>query len=645
MSYPYQIKSYDEYKAAYQKSVEEPDAFWGSIAEHFQWKKKWDSVLEWNFREPKVEWFKGAKLNITENCIDRHLETMGDKPAIIWEPNNPEERVRVVTYNRLHKRVCQFAQVLINNGVKKGDRVCIYMGMVPELAYAVLGCARIGAIHSVIFGGFSAQSIADRLYDAQAEFIVTCDGAYRGNKDIPLKSVIDDALIGNRTVKKVIVYTRTRTPVSMLKGRDVWWEDEMEFAEHQVEKNGVVSFPAEEMDAEDPLFILYTSGSTGKPKGVVHSSAGYMIWTNYTFVNTFQYNKGDVHFCTADIGWITGHSYILYGPLSAGATSLMFEGIPTFPDAGRFWDIVDKHKVNILYTAPTAIRSLMGFGLDPLKGKDLSSLKILGTVGEPINEEAWHWYDEHIGKGKCPIVDTWWQTETGGCLISNMAGVTPSKPSWATLPMPGVQPILVDENGKEVTEKDEHGHLKGNLCIKAPWPAILRTTYGDHERCRTNYFATYENLYFTGDGALKDEEGFYRITGRVDDVLNVSGHRLGTAEIENALNMHAGVVESAVVGYPHDVKGQGVYAYVVYGHMHGDEDLTRKDILQTVTRIIGPIAKPDKIQFVSGLPKTRSGKIMRRILRKIAENDLSNLGDTSTLLDPGVVDEIKNGKL
>lgn len=645
MSYPYQIKSYEEYKKAYQKSVEQPEEFWGSIAQHFHFRKKWDKVLEWNFREPKVEWFKGAKLNITENCIDRHLETMGDKPAIIWEPNNPEERVRIVTYNRLHKRVCQFAQVLLNNGVKKGDRVCIYMGMVPELAYAVLGCARIGAIHSVIFGGFSAQSIADRLYDAQAEFIVTCDGAYRGNKDIPLKSVIDDALIGNRTVKKVIVYTRTRTPVSMLKGRDVWWEDEMEFAEHQVEKNGVVSFPAEEMDAEDPLFILYTSGSTGKPKGVVHSSAGYMIWTNYTFVNTFQYNKGDVHFCTADIGWITGHSYILYGPLSAGATSLMFEGIPTWPDAGRFWDIVDKHKVNILYTAPTAIRSLMGFGLDPLKGKDLSSLKVLGTVGEPINEEAWHWYDEHIGKGKCPIVDTWWQTETGGCLISNMAGVTPAKPSWATLPMPGVQPILVDENGKEVTEKDEHGHLKGNLCIKAPWPAILRTTYGDHERCRTNYFATYENLYFTGDGALKDENGFYRITGRVDDVLNVSGHRLGTAEIENALNMHAGVVESAVVGYPHDVKGQGVYAYVVYGHMHGDEDLTRKDILQTVTRIIGPIAKPDKIQFVSGLPKTRSGKIMRRILRKIAENDLSNLGDTSTLLDPGVVDEIKNGKL
>ncbi|MBL0305065.1 MAG: acetate--CoA ligase [Chitinophagaceae bacterium] len=645
MSYPYQIKSLEQYHETYKKSVEDPEGFWATVAENFQWRKKWDKVLEWNFKEPKVEWFKGAKLNITENCIDRHLETMGDKPAIIWEPNNPEERVRIVTYNRLHKRVCQFAQVLINNGVKKGDRVCIYMGMVPELAYAVLGCARVGAIHSVIFGGFSAQSIADRLYDAQAEFIVTCDGAYRGGKDIPLKSVIDDALIGNRTVKKVIVYTRTRTPVSMLKGRDVWWEDEMEHAEAQVEKNGKVSFPAEEMDAEDPLFILYTSGSTGKPKGVVHSTAGYMVWTTYTFVNVFQYNPGDIHFCTADIGWITGHSYILYGPLSAGATSVMFEGIPTWPDAGRFWDIVDRHKVNILYTAPTAIRSLMGFGLEPLKGKDLTSLKILGTVGEPINEEAWHWYDDNIGKRKCPIVDTWWQTETSGCLISNLANVTPSKPSWATLPMPGVQPVLVDENGKEVTEKDGQGLLKGNLCIKAPWPGIIRTTYGDHERCRTNYFAAYENLYFTGDGALKDEKGNYRITGRVDDVLNVSGHRLGTAEVENAINMHAGVVESAVVGYPHDIKGQGVYAFVIYEHMHVDENLTRQDILQTVTRVIGPIAKPDKIQFVTGLPKTRSGKIMRRILRKIAEGETENLGDITTLLDPGVVEEIKKGKL
>ncbi|HMU44734.1 MAG TPA: acetate--CoA ligase [Chitinophagaceae bacterium] len=645
MSYPYQIRSFEEYKEVYKHSIDNPEAYWSEVAENFIWRKKWDKVLNWNFKEPHVEWFKGAKLNITENCIDRHLENLGEKPAIIWEPNNPDDRTRIVTYNRLHKRVCQVAQMLRNNGVKKGDRVCIYMGMVPELAYAVLGCARIGAIHSVIFGGFSAQSIADRLYDAQAEYIITCDGAFRGGKDIPLKSVIDDALIGNRTVKRVIVYTRTRTPVSMIKGRDVWWEDEMEHAEAQVEKEGVVSFPAEEMDAEDPLFILYTSGSTGKPKGVVHSSAGYMVWTTYTFVNVFQYQPGDIHFCTADIGWITGHSYILYGPLSAGATSVMFEGIPTWPDAGRFWNIVDKYKVNILYTAPTAIRSLMGFGLEPLGGKNLLSLKVLGTVGEPINEEAWHWYHQHIGRELCPVVDTWWQTETGGILISNLAGITPAKPSWATLPLPGVQPVLVDENGNEVKEKDEHGLLKGNLCIKAPWPSIIRTTYGDHERCRINYFATYENLYFTGDGALKDEEGNYRITGRVDDVLNVSGHRIGTAEVENAINMHAGVVESAVVGYPHDVKGQGIYAFVIYNHIHGDEELTRKDILQTVSRIIGPIAKPDKIQFVKGLPKTRSGKIMRRILRKIAEGETQNLGDTTTLLDPGVVEDIKSGRI
>lgn len=645
MDYPYQIKSFEEYQQAYKKSIEDPEGFWASVADHFLWKKKWDSVLEWNFKDPKIQWFIGGKLNITENCIDRHLPTMADKPAIIWEPNNPDERVRTVTYARLHKRVCQFAQVLKNNGVKKGDRVCIYMGMVPELAYAVLGCARIGAIHSVIFGGFSAQSIADRIHDAGAEFIVTCDGAYRGGKDIPLKNIIDDALIGNRTIKRVIVYTRTRTPISMLKGRDVWWEDEMEHAESQIEKEGVISFPAEEMDAEDPLFILYTSGSTGKPKGVVHSSAGYMVWTNYTFVNVFQYKPGDVFFCTADIGWITGHSYIVYGPLSAGGTSMMFEGIPTWPDAGRLWDIVDRHKVNILYTAPTAIRSLMSYGTAPLEGKDLSSLKILGTVGEPINEEAWHWYDENVGKKKCPIVDTWWQTETGGILISNFAGITPARPGWATLPMPGIQPVLVNDQGDEITEKDENGLLKGNLCIQAPWPSILRTTYGDHERCRTNYFATYDNYYFTGDGAMKDENGFYRITGRVDDVLNVSGHRIGTAEVENAINMHAGVVESAVVGYNHDTKGQGIYAYVIYNGHHEDPDLTRQNILQTVTRIIGAIAKPDKIQFVNGLPKTRSGKIMRRILRKIAEGEMQNLGDTTTLLDPAVVDEIKDGKL
>ena len=645
MSYPYQIKSFEEYKEVYQKSIEDPSAFWASIAEHFTWRKKWDTVLEWNFKEPKVEWFKGGKLNITENCLDRHIATKGNQPALIWEPNAPDEQHRTLTYKKLLEKVCQFAYVLKNNGVKKGDRVCIYMGMIPELAIAVLACARIGAIHSVVFGGFSAQSIADRLYDAQAEFIVTCDGAFRGAKDIPLKSVIDDALIGNRTVKRVIVCTRTRTPVSMIKGRDVWWEEEMK----HVEEQGLTFIEAEEMDAEDPLFILYTSGSTGKPKGVVHTCGGYMIWANYTFVNVFQYKNEQLHFCTADIGWITGHTYIIYGPLSAAATTLMFEGVPTFPDAGRFWNIVDKFKVNILYTAPTAIRSLMGFGTGPLHGKDLSSLEVLGTVGEPINEEAWHWYDENVGKGRCPIVDTWWQTETGACLISNLAGVTPAVPSWATLPMPGLQMVLVDENGKEVVaEGDEI--VSGNLCIKAPWPGILRTTYGDHERCRTNYFATYENMYFTGDGAMRDKNGFYRITGRVDDVLNVSGHRIGTAEVENAINMHAGVVESAVVGYPHDVKGQGIYAYVIYQGSHGQDthgtaEMIRKDITQTVTRIIGPIAKPDKIQFVSGLPKTRSGKIMRRILRKVAEGETQNLGDTSTLLDPAVVDEIKHGKL
>lgn len=641
MSYSFQINSLEQYHAAYKKSVDDPAGFWADVADSFYWRKKWDKVLEWNFKEPKVEWFINGKLNITENCLDRHLPTLGNQPAIIWEPNNPQEAHRVLTYQELYNKVVQFAHVLKNNGVTKGDRVCIYMGMVPELAIAVLACARIGAIHSVIFGGFSAQSIADRLQDANAEFIVTCDGAYRGNKAIDLKSIIDDALVQCSFVKKVIVHSRTHSPVSMISGRDVWWRDEIE----KVVEMGNPDCPAEEMDAEDQLFILYTSGSTGKPKGVVHTCAGYMVWTAYTFVNVFQYNPGDIHFCTADIGWITGHSYIIYGPLGAGATSLMFEGIPTWPDAGRFWDIVDKHQVNILYTAPTAIRSLMGYGTDYIKGKSLSSLKTLGTVGEPINEEAWHWYDEHIGKGKCPIVDTWWQTETGACLISNLAGISPAKPSWATLPMPGVQPILVDENGKEVTEADENGIVKGNLCIKAPWPSILRTTYGDHERCRLNYFATYDNLYFTGDGALRDANGFYRITGRVDDVLNISGHRIGTAEVENAINRHAGVVESAVVGYPHDIKGQGIYAYVIYQGNLSDEELARQGINATVSKIIGPIAKPDKIQFVSGLPKTRSGKIMRRILRKIAEGETGNLGDTTTLLDPTIVDEIKEGRL
>jgi acetyl-CoA synthetase len=632
MSYPYLIRTAEEYKAAYEKSIQDPEGFWADVASTFLWRKRWDKVLEWNFESPEVKWFQGARLNITENCLDRHLETMGNNPAIIWEPNDPEEHHRMITYRDLHHKVGQFANVLKNNGVKKGDRVCIYMGMVPELAIAVLACARIGAIHSVIFGGFSAQSIADRLIDAQATTIITSDGAYRGNKEIPLKNVIDDALVQCRFVTKVIVLTRTHTPVSMIKGRDVWWEDEI----RKIETLGLHDCPAEEMDAEDPLFILYTSGSTGKPKGVVHTCGGYMVYTTYSFVNVFQYQPGDVHFCTADIGWITGHSYILYGPLAAGATTLLFEGIPTWPDAGRFWDIVDEYKVNILYTAPTAIRSLMGYGLGPVNAHNLSSLKVLGSVGEPINEEAWQWMHDNIGKGRCPIVDTWWQTETGGIMISNMAGVTPAKPSYATLPLPGVDPILVDESGKEIRENN----VSGNLCIRHPWPSIIRTTYGDHERCRTNYFATYPGLYFTGDGCYRDENGNYRITGRVDDVLNVSGHRIGTAELENAINMHSGVIESAVVGYPHDIKGQGIYAYVVFPNTHGDEQLSRQDIMQTVTRIIGPIARPDKIQFVSGLPKTRSGKIMRRILRKIAENEPDSIGDTSTLLDPAVVEEI-----
>ncbi|MEZ5017319.1 MAG: acetate--CoA ligase [Flavipsychrobacter sp.] len=636
MSYPYQLKTINEYNQAYNLSTEDPEAFWGSIAENFVWKKKWDSVLKWDFNEPDIQWFINGKLNITENCIDRHLEKNGDTPAIIWEANDPEGGHQTISYNELHHKVCQFAHVLKNNGVKKGDRICIYMGMVPELAVAVLACARIGAIHSVIFGGFSAKSIADRVIDAHAEYIITCDGAYRGAKQIPLKSVVDDALTQCDFVKKVIVLTRTDASVSMIEGRDVWWEDEIE----KVEKAGNPDFPAVEMDAEDPLFILYTSGSTGKPKGVVHTCGGYMVYTTYSFVNVFQYTPGDVFFCTADIGWITGHSYIVYGPLSAGATTLMFEGVPTWPDAGRFWDIVDKYKVNQLYTAPTAIRSLMACGTEHLENKNLTSIKTLGSVGEPINEEAWHWFDEKIGKGNAPIVDTWWQTETGGIMISNLSGVTPAKPAHATLPLPGIQPVLMDENGKEVTGNN----VSGNLCIKHPWPSMIRTTWGDLKRCKDVYFSAYENMYFTGDGCLRDTDGNYRITGRVDDVLNVSGHRIGTAEVENAINMHQGVIESAVVGYPHDVKGIGIYAYVIYDHHHVDEKHTSADIRETVSRIIGPIAKPDKIQFVSGLPKTRSGKIMRRILRKIAENQTENLGDTTTLLDPTVVEEIIKGK-
>lgn len=635
--YPYQIASLEQYHEVYKKSVEDPEGFWAEIASHFSWRKPWDKVLSWNFKTPEVKWFEGGKLNITENCLDRHIDKLGDTPAIIWEPNNPGSASRTITYRELLFKVKQFANVLKNNGVKKGDRVCIYMGMIPELAIALLACARIGAIHSVIFGGFSARSISDRLQDAHGEYVITCDGSHRGNKEIPLKPIIDDALVNCPFVKRVIVLSHTNTPVSMHKGRDVWWNEEIE----KVEEQGNPDCPAEEMDAEDMLFILYTSGSTGKPKGVVHTCAGYMIFTNYTFVNVFQYKPGDVFFCTADIGWITGHSYIVYGPLSAGATSLMFEGIPTWPDAGRMWEIVDKYQVNTLYTAPTALRSLMSYGVEIVKKYDLNSLKVLGTVGEPINEEAWHWYDENIGKKRCPIVDTWWQTETAGIMISNLAGVTPSKPSFATLPMPGVQPVLIDEKGAEL----QGNNVSGNLCMKFPWPGMLRTTYGDHERCRLNYFSTYDDLYFTGDGCLRDEEGYYRITGRVDDVLNVSGHRIGTAEVENAINMHTGVVESAVVGFPHDIKGQALYAFVICGEHPRDEQLMRKDIAETVTSVIGAIARPDKIQFVSGLPKTRSGKIMRRILRKIAEGEMANIGDTTALLDPAVVEDIKTGRL
>ncbi|MEY3917985.1 MAG: hypothetical protein RLZZ132_320 [Bacteroidota bacterium] len=627
------ITSLQQYHEAYEESVKTPEKFWAGIANEFDWIKPFTKVLDWNFDDYSVKWFEDGQMNITANALDRHLKTIPDQAAIIYEPNEPGDEAITLTYRELHTRVCKFGNVLKNQGVNKGDRVCIYMPMIPELAIAVLACARIGAIHSVVFGGFSAQSIADRINDSECKVVITTDGAVRGNKTIPMKETVDDALVTCPSVEKVIVKTRTKTPVSMIGGRDLWWEQE--------ENEASADCPAEAMNAEDPLFILYTSGSTGKPKGVVHTCGGYMVYTAYTFANVFQYNPGEVFFCTADIGWITGHSYLVYGPLLNGAKSVLFEGIPTYPDAGRFWDIIKRHSVNIFYTAPTAIRSLMGFGDEHIDNKDLSSLRVLGSVGEPLNEEAWHWYNDKVGQGNCPIVDTWWQTETGGLMISPIAGITPLKPAFATLPLPGVQPMLVDENGKEITGNG----VNGNLCIKYPWPSIIRTTYGDHERCKSTYFSTYPGLYFTGDGCMRDEDGYYRITGRVDDVMNISGHRIGTAEVENAINMHTGVIESAVVGYPHDVKGQGIYAYVICEHPTINDDLTRKDILATVTRVIGPIAKPDKIQFVTGLPKTRSGKIMRRILRKVAEGDTSNLGDTSTLLDPSVVESIISGAL
>ena len=627
------INTIEEYHSEYKKSIEKPEDFWAEKADTFEWKKKWDNVLTWDFHNYNVKWFDGAKLNITENCLDRHLTTKGNQTAIIWEPNAPNEQSIELTYIELHAEVCKFANVLKQNGAKKGDRICLYMPMVPELAIAVLACARIGAIHSVVFAGFSSNALRDIINDAACNVVVTADGAFRGAKKIPLKSVVDDGIKNCTSVEKVIVLNRTNQDVNMQSGRDVWWHDEM--------KNAASTCEAETMDAEDMLFILYTSGSTGQPKGVVHTCGGYMVGAEYTFRNVFQYEDGDVYWCTADIGWITGHSYIVYGPLLAGATTVMFEGVPTWPDAGRFWEICDKHQVNQFYTAPTAIRALEACDISFVNKYKLDSLKTLGSVGEPINEEAWEWYHKNIGKEKCPIVDTWWQTETGGIMISPLAGITKTKPSFATLPLPGIQPCLVDADGNEI----EGNGVEGNLCIKHPWPSMIRTTYGDHERCKQVYFSTYKGYYFTGDGCKRDEDGYYRITGRVDDVINVSGHRMGTAEVESAIDEHAKVIETAVVGYPHDIKGQGIYAYCITDGIIENPDELRKEILATVTDIIGPIAKPDKIQFVSGLPKTRSGKIMRRILRKIAEGDTSNLGDTSTLLDPDVVDEIKEGAL
>jgi acetyl-CoA synthetase len=625
------ITSIEQYRQDYKHSVEDPEGFWADIAENFTWKKRWDKLLEWNFKGPDVKWFKGAKLNITENCLDRHLAERGNQAAILWEANDSKAPSIKVTYKELHEKVCRFANVLKAQQVKKGDRVCIYMPMVPEVAVAVLACARIGAIHSVVFAGFSAQSVADRINDSSCEVVITSDGAHRGAKDIDIKGIVDEALQSCDCVRKVIVLKYTNAVINIQPGRDVYWHDEIQKVS--------ADCPAEPMDAEDMLFILYTSGSTGKPKGVVHTTAGYMVYAWYSFLNVFQYNQGDIYWCTADIGWVTGHSYIVYGPLLAGATTLMFEGVPTYPDAGRFWQVIDKHKVNIFYTAPTAIRALEASGLDFVKPYKLDSLRVLGSVGEPINEEAWEWYHKNIGKERCPIVDTWWQTETGGILISPLANITKTKPSFATLPLPGVQPVIVDHEGRELTGNG----VEGNLCIKFPWPSIIRTTYGDHERCRQNYFATFKGLYFTGDGCKRDEDGYYRITGRVDDVINVSGHRLGTAEIEDAINHHPDVVESAVVGFPHHIKGQGIYAYVICTKERDDIASLRDEINATVNKLIGPIAKPDKIQIVRGLPKTRSGKIMRRILRKVAEGERHNLGDTSTLLDPSVVEDIKKG--
>ena len=627
----YRVNSFEHYKELYTQSTENPDKFWGDVAENFRWRKKWDSVCEWNFDEPKIEWFKAAKLNITENCLDRHLDKRGNKIALVWEPNDPKEKFIRWTYRELHDKVCRFANVLKENGCKKGDVVAIYMPMIPELTVATLACARIGAVHSVVFAGFSAHALADRINDAQATMVLTSDGLYRGLKEIPVKRVVDEALEDCTSIKKVVVVQRTNWAVNMVVNRDVWLHEELDKVD--------IDCPAESMNSEDMLFILYTSGSTGKPKGIVHTCGGYMVYADYSFRNVFQTDESDIFWCTADIGWVTGHTYIVYGPLLAGATTVMFEGIPTFPDAGRFWQIIDKYGVNQFYTAPTAIRALMAQGDEHVLSYSLDSLKVIGTVGEPINEEAWYWYHVHIGKERCPVVDTWWQTETGGIMISALGDHGPHKPTYAGYPLPGIQPVLLDSEGNEIEENDKEGYL----AIKHPWPSMLRTTYGDHNRCKNTYFSHYKGYYFTGDGAKRDENGMFRIIGRVDDVINVSGHRFGTAEIEDAINRNPQVAESAVVGYPHDIKGQGIYAYVIVRDRIDDDKVLKAEIIETVVEEIGKIAKPDKIQIVSGLPKTRSGKIMRRILRKIAEGDTSNLGDTSTLLDPKIVEEIAAG--
>ncbi len=625
------IKTLLDYTVAYQKSVIQPELFWEEIALKFKWRKKWDKILDWDFELPKIEWFKNARLNITENVFERNLKKNGNKNAIIWEPNDPKEKSVKITYNELFNLTCQFANALKSSGIKKGDRVIIYMPMIPEAAVAILACARIGAIHSVVFAGFSSTALSDRINDCQAKAILTSDGNFRGEKKIPVKNIVDEALKNSKSVEKVIVAKRTGQEVNMISGRDYWWND--------IISGQSTDNIAEEMNAEDMLFILYTSGSTGKPKGVVHTIAGYMVYTYYSFLNVFQYNEDDIFWCTADIGWVTGHSYIIYGPLLSGATSVMFEGVPTYPHPGRFWEIVEKYRINQFYTAPTAIRALQVYGTEPIEKYNLDSLKVIGSVGEPINEEAWHWYHENIGKGKCPLVDTWWQTETGGIMISPLASITPNKPAHASLPLPGVQPIIVNSDGKEL----KGNNVEGNLCIKFPWPSILRTTYGDHKRCKETYFSTYSGMYFTGDGVKRDHDGYYRILGRVDDVINVSGHRMGTAEVENAINEHSLVIESAVVGCPHDIKGQGIYAFVICNQSSRSNDTLENEIKDLVRKIIGPIAKPDFVQIVPGLPKTRSGKIMRRILRKIASKEVSNLGDVSTLLNPEVVDEIIKG--